>query len=774
MISGTIALLLGCLAALHLHPIPVLWGVGMLVLLTVGLVGAPRLRLPGLWLAGAVWTLLRASMILSHGLPPALEGRDLTVTGVVASIPAPVGEGLRFVFEVERMRLGPREAVPPGRIRLSWYGQAPDLVVGERWRLTVRLKRPRGLSNPGGFDYEAWLFQRGIRATGYVRPSGANARLSPATGHRLGRLRQDLGLRIAQALHGHPQTGVIQALSVGLRHNLGPTRWQVLRATGTSHLMAISGLHVGLAAGAGYLLSRQLWSLSPRLVLWLAAPRFAALMATLSALGYSALAGFSVPTQRALIMIGVVMAGQLLRSRAPSGRSLALGLACVLALDPLATLSAGFWLSFCAVAVILLGMGGRPGRQGLWWRWGRVHWLVAVGLLPVLLVLFRASPWLGPVANLVAVPWTGLVVVPLVLIGTMTLRPMPSLGTGLLWAAATAVDWLWGMLERLAEMDLVYRPALPDSGWLVAVSGVGAVLLCLPRGVPGRWLGLAWLAPVFFVTAPRPAPGELWLTTLDVGQGLSVVARTREHVLVYDTGPRYSAGFDAGRAALIPFLREQGLTSVDALVLSHGDEDHTGGTRSLLAGIPVTRIMAGPDAGLPGAIPCRRGVTWEWDGVRFSVLHPGPDSPAQGNDASCVLRIQTRRGTALLPGDLGTQGERELLRDDPGALKAGLLVVPHHGSLTSSSKAFLDAVQPTDAVFSLGYRNRFHFPHPRVLARYLSRGIRVHDTASDGAVTFRLGAAGNPAGPRYYRRSSAPFWRTPIRAVGCQAIDCNP
>ncbi len=758
MVSASVAFLFGVLALVWSRELPdTLWLQFLPVVLLLAVVN-PRGRLLAVGLAGFLWALFRAECTLLGTLPPALEGQDLVVAGIVESIPKTFDRGLRFEFRVERLERDGEQLRAPDRIRLSWYGPPLPVAAGERWLLTVRLKRPHGFSNPGSFDYERWLFQRGIQATGYVRGKAENRRLGPAAAYPLARLRERVAGIIDQALPDHAAAGIVKALAVGVRDGISDSQWQVFRATGTGHLMAISGLHIGLVAALSFFLARRLWSLSSRAVLLLAAPRAAALVAMLAATMYAGLAGFALPTQRALVMVASFMAAVYLRGAVAPGRGLMLALLVVLVVDPLAVLSAGFWLSFGAVAVILLGMGGRLAATGPWWRWGRVHGLVAVGLLPLTLAFFGENPWVSPLANLVAVPWMGLFVVPLVLAGVLFTLPFPVLGEWLLMGAATAVEWLWPALAWLAQQDLVYRTPSSGEPWLVVAAGIGVALLLLPRGFPGRWVGLLWMAPLVLSVPERPAPGRLWVTLLDVGQGLAAVVRTSDHVLVYDTGPRFSAHFDAGRSVLIPFLRSQGIAKVDTLVVSHGDNDHAGGAGSLLQEMPVVSLLTSVSGRWPMAVPCHAGQAWRWDGVDFRILHPGQSASGKGNNHSCVLRIVSEEASFLLPGDIETGPERVLERHYGAELRADVLVAPHHGSNTSSSARFLDAVAPRQALFTVGYRNRFGFPAEAVRVRYRERAIRTHNTALHGAITVSVTDAQEPLSVSRHRTETARFW----------------
>jgi competence protein ComEC len=494
-----------------------------------------------------------------------------------------------------------------------------------------------------------------------------------------------------------------------------------------------------------FLVVRWLWSLPGVTVLFVPAPLIAAAAALLAALGYAALAGFAVPTQRALVMLAVTLGGVFLRRRTSPSVLLAAALLAVLLVDPLAVISPGFWLSFAAVAVILYALSGADAQD---WKerliaWGRLQWAIAAGLLPLLLFLFQQVSLSGPFANLVAIPVVELVVIPATLLGVAGSFLLPdSLAVWPFLLAAKALSILWPMLELLARVEgsqwIQHNPPL----WTLGAAIVGVLLLLAPRGIPARWLGLVWLLPMLLLHPALPAPGEARVTLLDVGQGLAVVVQTAGHTLVYDTGARLNARFDAGRAVVVPYLRHTGVTRVDTLIISHGDNDHIGGSMSLLAAMPVTRVLSSVPERLANAEACRNGQTWEWDRVRFVILHPQPDSRLAGNNRSCVLRVESRFGQALLPGDIAARAERDLMLRAGQQLRADILVVPHHGSNTSSTETFLDTVRPRVALLPVGYRNRYHHPHPMVVARYRERDIVLEDSATAGAITVELGNQG--------------------------------
>jgi competence protein ComEC len=764
-----LAFLAGILLVQQMAALPSLAWAWLLVPLALVAWRWPRIALPMLFLlAGILWVTWRAGTLLADRLPTELEGVDLRVEGRIADLPVISERGLRFTFDIERAWLDDQPVRVPRTVQLSLYNAVPTLHVGDVWAFSVRLKRPHGYQNPGGFDNEAHLFQLRVRATGYVREHEPYRLIAPLgtladgllPGYRLNRFRQQLSVRIQALLPENRFAPMITAFANGDDDAIPDDQWQVLTRTGTSHLIAISGMNIGLVAGLVFFLVRWLWSLPGVTVLWVPAPLVAASAALLAALGYTALAGFAIPTQRALVMLAVALGGGLLRRRSAPSVLLATALLTVLLVDPLSVIAPGFWLSFAAVAVILYAVAGTD-VQG--WKerlvaWGRLQWAIAAGMLPLLLLLFQQVSLSGPFANLVAIPVVEMLVIPATLLGVAGSFFLPdSLAAWPFLLAAKAMAMLWSLLEWLARVEGTQWTQHNPPLWTLGAALVGVLLLLAPRGIPTRWLGLVWLLPMFLVRPELPAPGEARVTLLDVGQGLAVVVQTASHTLVYDTGARLSARFDAGRVVVVPFLRHEGVTRVDTLIVSHGDNDHIGGSASLLAALPVTRVLSSVPERLPNAEACRSGQAWEWDNVRFVMLHPQADTRFTGNNRCCVLRIETDFGKVLLPGDIAAKAEHELLVRAAPQLRADILVAPHHGSKSSSTEAFLDTVQPRVALLPVGYRNRYHHPHPLVEARYRERGILLADSATAGAITLQLGNPGLPL--QRYRETQRRYWQ---------------
>jgi competence protein ComEC len=762
MIVKTLAFLAGAFALQYLPGLPPAYSYAA-VIPAVACLFWPPARLPALCALGFLWAAFQAQLVQQSLLDPPLEGRTLLIEGTVAGIPRQFSEhNIRFLFRVDRASDGETAEVFKGKVRLSWYRTDQRPVLGERWQLAVRLKRPHGYANPGGFDYERWLFQQRISATGYVRQDTRNRRLGPDAAGVMAGLRRYIAAQFDALEPGPGSLPLIRALTIGERGTLTPAHWDTLRATGTSHLMAISGLHISLVAGLVFGLVRLAWARLGPLTETVPAPRAAALAALLAASLYAGLAGLGIPTRRALVMVGVAMLAVLAGRQTRPAQVLCLAVLAVLLVDPLALLAAGWWLSFWAVALILYTTSGRLGGEGVWRKWCQVHIVLAISLLPVLLVFFQQVSLVSPLANVVAVPWVSLLVVPTALTGTLLLAVSEPAGSALLVFSARLMDILWLFLERSGDSGWALLHWHQPVAWTLLPAAAGILLLFAPRGIPGRGLGLLLMLPMIRVMPLAPGHGEAWVTLLDVGQGLSTVVRTRQHTLVYDAGPRYSQTFDTGTAVVIPYLRSRGIRHIDKLIVSHGDNDHVGGVPSLLGEMAVAQIRAGVPEAIASrtAVPCRRGERWNWDGVEFVVLHPGRGQRRKGNNASCVMRISAVGGQRiLLTGDIESSAEQTLLHAYPGQLGAEVLVVPHHGSLTSSSVSFIQAVSPETVLFPVGYRNRYGFPRQQVIDRYRSAGAGLYDTAAHGAVSVRLGKGPRPA-ISAYRCAWPRYWRS--------------
>ncbi|QID17857.1 DNA internalization-related competence protein ComEC/Rec2 [Nitrogeniibacter mangrovi] len=637
---------------------------------------------------------------------------------------------MRFLF---RPDAGGRVPPVPERIRLAWYDDPAQpsagpgrLEPGERLRLTVRLRQVSGLHNPGGFDYAGWALARDIGARGYVK---AGARLPGRDGGAVDRMR----MRIRRWIDTHADPTVaplLVAMAVGDQSGIAASVWDVLRATGTAHLVAISGLHVSIVALLVGGALAQGWRRIPALALRCPARRAGVIAGCLAALGYGALAGFGIPVMRALIML-LVAAVALWRSQRPAaGRVLALAAALVLVIDPWAVLSAGFWLSFGAVAALVLGLSGRRGGDRRLWRLARAQLAIGLVTAPVLVVGFGQVSLVGALVNVLAIPVVGMAVVPLLLVAVVSRWVL------LLKFASAIVGALMPVLTAAAQLPLATWQHAAPPGPLVLVALLGSTIAILPRGTPLRGVGILLMAPVVLWTPPAPAHGTFEARVIDVGQGLAVLVRTAHHVLLYDAGPSYYHGGDAGRSVIVPLMRHLGVRRLHRMVLSHDDADHVGGARSVLGALEVGSIDAGSGVHVRGRAVerCVAGQHWQWDGVRFTWLHPDTGAAWHSdNNRSCVLRIGSVAGSLLLTGDIEAPVEAHLQatgRWQP----TEVVVAPHHGSKSSSSEALIDSVHAHDVVFSAGRTNPYGHPAPVVVERWHAAGARSWSTVDDGEV----------------------------------------
>ena len=759
-ITAALALLAGVLLVQAWPHLPTRW-LGVPIALAAAALAwrFPRWRWISCLLLGTGWALWRGALAMDARLPRALEGRDITVVGSLVGLPLARTDASRFTLRVDRASLDGEPLALHGRITVAWYDGAPELQPCTHWRLLLRLKRPRALLNPGTADSERSALERGIVATGYVRDDDDNRQLS---GPRwcVDGARAAIAESILARVHDPHDAALLRAFAVGDTRGLSQDDWAVARANGVSHLIAISGFHVGVAAVFGVWLAWLIYALWPQLGLWLPRPPAQAGAALLAAAVYSALAGFGLPTVRTLLMIAVVALARCSRRAGGGAQSLALALIAILLVDPLAVLAAGFWLSFVGVAFLILflqsrGRGWRAFVQEL----SAGQLLMTVALLPLTLWFFGQASLVGAVSNLIAVPLVSFVIVPCALLGMLLLAVCPPLATPVLWLAAHIVHAQWWLLERMASWPGAqwYLPLVQPYALLLAV--VGALWLFLPRGVPLRWLGCLLFLPLLLPPRGVPANGAFQLWVLDVGQGLSVLLRTHDHVLLYDAGARYPSGFDLGDAVVLPSLHALGVNRLDMLMISHGDNDHAGGATAIAEAFPRALRLAGEPARMHVPMTqCVAGQSWQWDGVRFRVLSPGPGGGNRDNDSSCVVLVEGGGGRVLLTGDISSKVEPAVAL----ALGAGpppVLLVPHHGSKTSSGAPFIAALKPPLALVSAGWRNRFRHPRPEVLARYDDAGVPLYNTAEQGALEVDFPADGPPQRQAGWRLRQTRYWR---------------
>lgn len=736
----------------------------LLLVASLALLSRRRCRKPGFLLLGLSWFLLAGQQIVDHRLQSLFSGDSLLTEVRIIEFPRKVGASVLMVVEpLDDERL-------PQRSRVSWFEPPAELSLGEVWQLELRLRRPRGLSNPGVFDREAWLFRNKIHATGYVVGGERNRRIATDRVTAIDDFRRRFIARAAEASTAPQTAAVLAAIGVGARHGISTEQWHRYAISGTSHLMAISGLHIGLAASAAFLFGRALAGLltqraNARLVAILAGVVFASVYALVSGLG--------VPAQRAVIMLLVVAIALLRRRNCSPTATIALAALVVFLANPVATMSAGFHLSFSAVLLLFWLARRRERSVGSGGSFAKfthsVHLLISMqlhllfGLMPLTVLLFQRVAVLSLPANLVAVPLFSVVTVPFTLLGLALGGFLGSLGTGALRIAAFSIEILENLIARLVTLPFadINIAGTHGVGWLLFV--VPALLALLPRGWPGRYVAILGVALLILQPPSRPAPGCLDAYVLDVGQGLATVVRTESRTLVFDTGASFRGGGSVAEQVVVPFLKSRGIEQIDWLVVSHADIDHSGGVAALLKFADIGTLLAGeplPATGFP-AIPCHSGQGWEADGVRFRVLHPPARSPRDGNNSSCVVLVEAGQHSVLLTGDIEAEAERQVVENFAfGQVDA--VVIPHHGSLTSSSTAFVTAVSPEIAVVSAGFDNRWDFPKAAVSARWTGAGAHVLNTATSGAVSFRLCRDGGISGLRMDRHERRRFWREGI------------
>lgn len=706
------------------------------------------------FMLGLIWAIVFASFRLSERLEESQEGKQINIQGYIADLPEKNDNSVRFNFVVtdSGQRL-------PSKIRLSWYYPDQEIRAGQYWSFTVKLKRPHGNVNPGGFDYERWLFSEAIAATGYVRshPKPELLDLKPPW-YCISAWRQQIANRLSGILEGRPSLGLVKALTIGDGSSIAQKQWELFRTTGTTHLMVISGTHIGLVSGLVYFFVLKLWAWVG--VLKWSPQKVAALSALTAAFFYSALAGFSVPTQRSVIMLTMMMAAVILQRQVRPFHTLAAALFAVLLFDPIAVLSSGFWLSFLAVGLIVFSVTGRLGKLRIIFTTIKLHWVASFGLAPLLLLFYQQVSIIAPLANLIAVPIISVLIVPLSIVAILLAFVAPLAAKFFFIPVDLILHGLEWTLTAMAELPLAAINHEPPSYWALFLAFPALLLAFAPVGTPSRWLALVMLSPLIFNGSKRPEPGGIMLTLLDVGQGLAVAVQTANHWLIFDTGAKFSNESDVGKNVLLPFLRTQGAQQIDRLIVSHGDNDHIGGALSLIRGIQAKLVMTSVPDQLSGYQPvkCGAGQSWQWDNVVFSMLSPGSKRMSGDNNNSCVLRIQSEHGAVLLTGDIEASAESWLVNHYGKDLQAEVLIAPHHGSKTSSTASFLEAVKPDYILIPAGYRNQFGHPHRDVLARYRQIKAIKLNSADSGAIKVDINK--KLLQVRALRQTDKKYWRT--------------
>ncbi|MBA3660507.1 MAG: DNA internalization-related competence protein ComEC/Rec2 [Gammaproteobacteria bacterium] len=711
-------------------------------------------------LLGSIFTIWYAQARLSWCLAKEWEGQTVNLKGYVASIPLTELHQTRFKFLLREVIFKGEKQNVNVYVQLTWRDCKVTLHPGDLWTLHARMKRIHTVQNPGTFDAEAFALQNGSRARGTIVNHAPNKKLAHSYHFPIEQVREIILTRILHVLpHSHVSHWLL-ALMMGERRQIPQEHWQILRNTGTNHLMAIAGLHIGALVGFTIYLIHWLWCRSTRLLLWIPAKQASVSVAWIAAICYAALAGFSIPTQRACIMLSVGVLALLLRIKTNPWVVWSQGLLLVLIVNPLSVLSESFWLSFGTIAIIIMTMRGRIHPGGWWWHYGRIQWIVGIGLIPLSIYFFQQLTLVSFVANTIAIPWVAFLILPFCFVALIFLFLAPNVSLFCLYWADRSLALLWQVLSQCAKFKFAsYDIALPDFT-LVILLVIGMIALLLPRGMPGKWLTILFFLPCIFHEPTTPSKASYWLTILDVGQGLSIVVQTQNHTLLYDAGPRYNAEADLGERVVYPYLIQAHVKHLDKVVVSHGDNDHSGGIVSVLKHFNPTDLVTSVPAKLkpmPARL-CLAGEKWTWDGVHFSFLYPTQDQLDLGNNSSCVLKIENEFCTSLLTGDIEKLAEQSLLKHQSGQLPAMQLVAPHHGSKTSGLHAFIETVHPKYVIYATGYRNQYHFPHPSVTAYYDKIGALQLNTANSGAITFRCDPTNRGLKPEQYRLLHHRYW----------------
>lgn len=719
---------------------------------------------------GLTWANLLATYRLSQELPQEWELKEIKLIGVVSKLPQNLTNGVRFDMDVEQV-LTPKAKVPH-HISLSQYQnqsqrlfkqkKLPSFHAGERWLLTVKLKRPHSTMNPHGFDFEAWAIERNVRATGSIKQSNENRRIAKKVykpRYMFEIVRENIRSKMNETLQSRPYSGILQALVIGDQGAISQNDWQAFLNTGTNHLMSISGLHVTMLSGLAFSICYIFWRRYPKLTLHLPARKAALLVGGSVALLYALIAGLSIPTQRTVLMLMVFVIALWSGRQVVISYVLSYALFILILFDPWAVLSPGFWLSFGAVAIISYAFAGRIGKSG-WLRSALIsQWAVTLGLFPILIFIFQQVSIISPVANALAIPVISMCVVPLSLLGAI----LPF--DGFLLLAHWVMTHTMSFLNYLALLPFSTWHQHAPPLWAFMLATTGILWMLLPKGMPLRFFGLFLCLPLVTTMPAKLDTGLMSATILDVGQGLAVVVRTKHHQLLYDAGPKYSEQSDSGTRIITPFLKGQGLERLDGFMVSHQDNDHSGGMASVLNHFKVDWLMSSffiESSELEDVrhLNCYSGQYWNWDDVHFEILAPTSnsyqDQKMSDNNRSCVLKISSKYGSLLLTGDVERQAESMLVSQYELGLNSDVMVVPHHGSKTSSTIDFINAVRPKIAIFTSGYRNRFGHPKAEIEARYDNNNIRTYRTDYSGAVTLNFYQSGIEAKP--WREYARRYW----------------
>lgn len=715
--------------------------------------------------AGFCWMVFNIHNHLKHSIPCDLETKKIIVAGTITSlVEIAANNKASFDFVIDKVLNNEIVWKMPAKVRLSWQNPPQRLRPGEQWVLKVKLKPPRNYANPGSFDVQKFYWQQRIVGLGYVVVDIQNKLIkNNVYNSPINYMRQYLLGCAQQILKDRAFAGVIISFILGTKHKISHEQFKIMQQTGTSHLLAISGLHMGILASISFAFIHKLWRIVPRGILRYASPVVAAHGAVIVTLSYALLAGFGVATQRAFIMLSVFLASYIFKRNLAARHGYFLALALIIIWDPFAVLSLAFWFSFLAVGFLIFVNVGRSRVDSKFdyvLRWSKPYIVLMVALFPINVLFFAQSSIVAPLANAIAIPWVSILVIPSSIIGLLIMPLFPSLASYILNFSERLFSCLWPILLQLSKFP-VYKWQVPEAQiWLIILLAfIGAVWLFVPIGIASRWWGILNFLPMLFIKITHVPYGQAEFTLLDVGQGLATVVRTQYHTLVYDTGAKLSLDFDLGAKVVIPFLDTKGIKEIDTLIISHGDNDHIGGAQSILKQIPVNTLLTSDLNDLPEHKPllCVAGQQWQWDGVNFEILHPQKATNSKKrNDNSCVLLIESGKHKILLTGDIETNSEQELISHHTVRLPVDILLVPHHGSKTSSSWEFINQVNPKYALIPVGYKNQYGHPKAEVITRYNEIGATVLTNIEHGAISFTLG--GDLLVPSLFKHHHKRFW----------------
>lgn len=701
----------------------------------------PKYSLIIFFLTGVALAWIHLGLNAPKGLPETSVIPQAKIQGTIVSIPLKNANKTGFIMELERYENHPAK----GLLQLSWYNKAPELHLGQHWQLQVKLKKPRNFLNPGSFDYINSLVKRHIYWTGYIRPKGYSLLPENHRGFSWLALRNRLGKKLSQLAPNQSTAGVVEALTLNLTQDISQEHWELFRRTGTIHLFGISGEHITLISGLIYWFSRWLWSRFPRCCLHIPAPFIASSCGLCIALLYAFLAGFEPPVQRAVLGCFFYTLYCLGKQRFTPWQVWRYALFAVLCIEPHAALMQGFYFSFLAVACLLL-------TQQRWQLKGYKASLALqlsclIGLMPLTLYWYSYGSINGFIANLFAIPLVGFLVVPLAL-STLLVSSF-----SWAWVLMKPLAWLISLLftglnwiEHLAILNFEYN--LSSIELTLALMGALLMWILLPIK-PFRWLTFLWLFIPLFPPRTFIDHGTALIHVLDVGQGLAVAVRTQHHILLYDTGDQFFQGSDFGKMVILPYLKNSGIKKIDRIVISHPDKDHRGGLKSIEAALPVRQLLVNDLRYYTHGTNCHEYPAWQWDKVRFRFL------PINGvfkdkNNNSCILQVSTAAGRLILTGDIEKKAEDYLVSNYGSKLQSDVLIVPHHGSKTSSSYRFLLETAPQYAIASLGFDNRFHFPHEKTVTNIHSVNSLFYRTDECGMVQITLPAKGPLKAPQCF------------------------